>query len=99
MATPATTTTVATTTTTAKATPTVDNSNIAKGLFTDLGPLLALFGDEVTKQFLSTSLGFGDDILLALAPIGIMTIIVSAIRVGGSPWMKAFIGRCVPSSL
>ncbi|KAI9800395.1 MAG: hypothetical protein M1825_004165 [Sarcosagium campestre] len=75
------------------ATPTVDSSNLAKGLFTDLGPLLALFGDEVTKQYLSTSLGFMDDLLLALAPIGIMTIIVSATRVGGYPWMKSLIGR------
>ena len=82
------------------ATPSVDTSNIAKGLFTDLGPLLALFGDEVIKQFLSTSLGFGDDLLLAIAPIGIITILVSAIRVGGFPWKKLLIGRQVePSSL
>ena len=82
-----------TTSSTVSATPAVDTSNLAKGLFTDLSPLLALFGDEVTKQFLSMSLGFGDDLLLAIAPIGVITIIVSAIRVGGYPWMKTLIGR------
>jgi hypothetical protein len=31
--------------------------------------------------------------MLATAPLGIITIIVSAIRVGGPPWLKALIGR------
>lgn len=31
--------------------------------------------------------------MLAMAPIGIVTIIVSAIRVGGYPWLKAVVGR------
>lgn len=82
-----------TTSSTAEATPTVDTGNLARGLFTDLGPLLSLFGDEVTKQFLGMSLGFGDDLLLAIAPIGIITIIVSAVRVGGYAWMRSLIGR------
>ena len=84
-----------TTSSTVTAAPTVDAGNLGRGLFTDLGPLLALFGDEVTKQFLSTSFGFGDDLLLAIAPIGIITIITSAIRVGGYHWMKSLIGRQV----
>ena len=28
-----------------------------------------------------------------MAPIGILTAVSSAIRVGGAPWMKALIGR------
>ena len=82
-----------TTSSTVTSTPSVDPNNIARRLFTDFSPLLALFGDEVTKQFLSMSLGFGDDLLLAIAPVGIITIIVSAIRVGGYRWMKSIIGR------
>lgn len=85
----------ATTSSTVTATPFFDTSNLARGLFTDLGLLLALFGDEATKQFLTVSLGLGDDLLLTIVLIGIMTIIVSAIRVGGYPWMKSFIGRHV----
>lgn len=44
-------------------------------------------------QFLSQSLGWADCIILAMAPLGVITIIVSAIRVDGPPWLKAIIGR------
>lgn len=44
-------------------------------------------------QFLSQSTGFTDILLLCMAPLGIITIIVSAIRVGGPTWLKAAIGR------
>jgi hypothetical protein len=44
-------------------------------------------------QFLSQSIGLADCIILAVAPLGIITIIVSAIRVGGPVWLKAVIGR------
>jgi hypothetical protein len=73
--------------------PAVDNQNFQNNLFTDLAPLLALFGDEITKQFLSTSMGWADDILLGIAPIGIITAVVCAIRIGGSSFLKSFIGR------
>ncbi|KAK8048655.1 hypothetical protein PG994_010385 [Apiospora phragmitis] len=67
---------------------TVDADNFANNAFTNLAPLLTLFGDEVTKQFLATSMGLPDAVLLGIAPIGIMTIIVSAIRVGRSRLMN-----------
>ncbi|KAL4799985.1 hypothetical protein BDV19DRAFT_201835 [Aspergillus venezuelensis] len=38
-------------------------------------------------------MGIGDDILLAMAPLGILTCVVSAIRVGGKKWLKALVGR------
>ncbi|KAK6708305.1 hypothetical protein SNK04_009268 [Fusarium graminearum] len=44
-------------------------------------------------QFLSQSMGWSDCVILAMAPLGIITTIVSAIRVGGPPWLKALIGR------
>ena len=44
-------------------------------------------------QFLSQSMGWADCILLAMAPLGIVTTIVSAIRVGGPSWLKAIVGR------
>ncbi|KAF4821134.1 hypothetical protein CGCSCA5_v003568 [Colletotrichum siamense] len=44
-------------------------------------------------QFMSQSLGWADCIALAMAPLGIITIIVSAIRVGGPMWLKAIVGR------
>jgi hypothetical protein len=67
--------------------------DFSNNLFSDLAPLLALFGERVTMQFMSQSMGWADNIVLAMAPLGIITAIVSAIRVGGPSWLKAVIGR------
>lgn len=55
--------------------------------------LIALFGEKVVMQFMSQSMGLADCVALAMAPIGVITIIVSAIRVAGPTWLKAIIGR------
>ncbi|RDW76531.1 uncharacterized protein DSM5745_06523 [Aspergillus mulundensis] len=70
-----------------------DGEDFSNNLFTDLAPLLTLFGEQVTKQFLSQSMGYADDILLAMAPLGILTCVISAIRVGGRRWLRALVGR------
>jgi hypothetical protein len=44
-------------------------------------------------QFMSQSMGWADNIILAMAPLGIVTAIVAAIRVGGPSWLRAVIGR------
>jgi hypothetical protein len=44
-------------------------------------------------QFMSQATGWADNIILAMAPLGIITAIVGAIRVGGPSWLKAIIGR------
>ncbi|KAF6801169.1 hypothetical protein CSOJ01_11944 [Colletotrichum sojae] len=44
-------------------------------------------------QFTGGSMGWADNIILAMAPLGIITAIVGAIRVGGPIWLKAVIGR------
>ncbi|KAI1524447.1 ankyrin repeat-containing protein, partial [Pyrenophora tritici-repentis] len=67
--------------------------DFTNNLATDLGPLVALFGEQVTKQFLSESLSTWDNIIFAVSPLGILTAVVSAIRVCGSPSLRAFIGR------
>ena len=46
---------------------------------TDLTPLLALFGEQVAKQFLSESTSVLDNIIFAVAPLGILTAVVSVI--------------------
>ncbi|KAM3461533.1 hypothetical protein NHJ6243_004911 [Beauveria neobassiana] len=68
-------------------------NDFVNNLFTDLAPLLALFGERVTQQFMSQSTGWADHNLLSMAPLGIITAIVGAIRVSGPPWLKAVIGR------
>ncbi|KAI1769466.1 hypothetical protein GGR53DRAFT_868 [Hypoxylon sp. FL1150] len=70
-----------------------DGDDFSNNLFTDLGPLLTLFGERVTMQFMSQSMGWADNVVLAMAPLGILTAVVGAIRVGGPSWLKAIIGR------
>src|SRR5271155_2241182 len=56
-------------------------------------PILTLFGEQVTKQFLSESLSGWDNFIFAMGPLGILTAVVSVIRVRGNSSLKAFIGR------
>jgi len=70
-----------------------DLSDFSNNLATDIGPLLVLFGDSMTKQYLSESTFFLDYFIFAMAPIGILTAIVSAIQVCGHSSLRAFIGR------
>jgi len=67
--------------------------DFANNLFTDLGPILQLFGERVTTQYLSMSMRWPDHIIFAMVPLGIITAIVCAIRAGGPNWLKAAIGR------
>ncbi|PTB63396.1 hypothetical protein BBK36DRAFT_1181810, partial [Trichoderma citrinoviride] len=67
--------------------------DFTNNLATDLTPLIALFGEQATKQFLSESTTVIDNFIFAMAPLGILTGVVSAIRVCGSPSLRAFIGR------
>ncbi|KAI5861325.1 putative ankyrin repeat protein [Durotheca rogersii] len=67
--------------------------DFSNNLATDLAPLVALLGESPTKQYLSECLTLEDVIIFAMGPMGIITAIVSAIRVCGGPSLRAFIGR------
>ncbi|KIL94292.1 ankyrin repeat domain-containing protein 28 [Fusarium avenaceum] len=67
--------------------------DFSNNLATDLAPVISLFGEQVTKQYLSESTTLLDYIIFATAPIGVITAIVSAVRVSGSPSLRAFVGR------
>lgn len=67
--------------------------NFANNLATDLAPLISLFGEAPTKQFLSECLNQIDCIIFAMAPLGIITTVISVVRVCGTPSLRAFIGR------
>ncbi|CAI7660244.1 unnamed protein product [Penicillium manginii] len=70
-----------------------DWEDFTNNLATDLAPLITLFGERLTKQFLSESISLLDNIIFALSPLGVLTAVVSVIRVCGSSSLKAFIGR------
>ncbi|KAE9567808.1 hypothetical protein CGMCC3_g16089 [Colletotrichum fructicola] len=76
-----------------------EGDDFSNNLFSDLAPLLTLFGERVTVQFLSLSMGWADNILLACGPLGIVTVIISAIRIGGGQRLKALVGRARESRL
>ncbi|RSM11413.1 hypothetical protein CEP52_002998 [Fusarium oligoseptatum] len=68
-------------------------SDFSNDLATDLAPLLTLFGEAITKQYLSESTSFLDYLIFAMGPIGVLTAMVSTIRVCGHSSLRAFIGR------
>ncbi|RPA83159.1 hypothetical protein BJ508DRAFT_207357, partial [Ascobolus immersus RN42] len=65
----------------------------SNNLLSDLSPLLALFGEQFAKQFMSHSLTIADNVVFAMAPIGVITALVGAIRAGGPAWLRSVIGR------
>ncbi|KAL3292945.1 ankyrin repeat domain-containing protein 28 [Colletotrichum asianum] len=67
--------------------------DFTNNMATDLAPIISLFGEQATKQYLSESITWLDYFIFAMAPIGILTALVSAIRVCGSSSLRAFIGR------
>ncbi|KAI5851794.1 hypothetical protein BZA05DRAFT_473941 [Tricharina praecox] len=67
--------------------------DMSDNLFSDLAPLLTLFGEQFAKQYMSQSMSWLDNVIFAMAPLGIITAIVGAIRVGGPSWLKALVGR------
>lgn len=67
--------------------------DFSSNLATDLAPFLSLFGEQITKQYLSESITLLDYFIFAMVPMGILTAVVSVIRVCGSPSLRAFIGR------
>ena len=56
-------------------------------------PLITLFGERLTKQFLSESISPLDNVIFALSPLGVLTAVVSVIRICGSSSLRAFVGR------
>ncbi|KAH6616137.1 hypothetical protein B0J18DRAFT_296895, partial [Chaetomium sp. MPI-SDFR-AT-0129] len=70
-----------------------DWDTFSNNFATDLAPILVLFGEQASKQFLSESTSIWDSIIFGIAPIGVLTAVVSAIRLYGSSSLKAFIGR------
>jgi hypothetical protein len=70
-----------------------NGTSAGRTILADLAPFIALFGGQVTRQFLSCSFCWADHILLATAPLGIITIIDSAISIGGPRWLKVLVGR------
>ncbi|KAF8459299.1 hypothetical protein BDZ91DRAFT_799949 [Kalaharituber pfeilii] len=62
-------------------------------LFSDLTPLLTLFGEPVAKAYLSQSTHWLEHVIWACGPLGLLTTVTSAILVAGSKALNAIIGH------
>ncbi|KAK5652908.1 hypothetical protein OQA88_9386 [Cercophora sp. LCS_1] len=69
------------------------DAEFAFDLFSDIAPVLALFGEQFATQFASESLTWIDHLVFAMVPLGILTMITGAIRVSGPRIARSFIGR------
>ncbi|KAJ4013719.1 hypothetical protein NW752_005430 [Fusarium irregulare] len=67
--------------------------DFANNFATDLAPIIALFGEQVTKQFLSQSTTILDVVIFSVGPLGIITAVVSCIRVSNVTFLKSAVGR------
>ncbi|KAJ4303131.1 hypothetical protein N0V90_002023 [Kalmusia sp. IMI 367209] len=70
-----------------------DNTEFAFNLFSDIAPILALFGEQFARQFISESFTWLDHFIFACVPLGILTALSGAIRVQGPKIAQSFIGR------
>ncbi|WXC67156.1 hypothetical protein SNK03_012925 [Fusarium graminearum] len=70
-----------------------DDAEFAFNLLSDIAPVLALFGEQFARQFMSESLTWFDHLIFAMVPLGIITAITGAIRVHGPQVARSFIGR------
>ena len=52
-----------------------DGENFSNNLFSDLAPILALFGEQVAKQFMAGSLGWSDNILFAMVVLPVRSFL------------------------
>lgn len=57
------------------------------------GPSMSSLLERIESCLYSIGMGWADNVLLAMGPLGIMTTIVSAIRVGRVTKLKAMVGR------
>ncbi|WAO95424.1 B30.2/SPRY domain-containing protein [Fusarium falciforme] len=70
-----------------------DSSEFTLNLFTDIAPILALFGEQFAQQYLSQSFTWRDHLIFACVPLGIIAALSGAIRTRGPRLARSFIGR------
>jgi len=65
----------------------------AANFFTDLAPLLILFGDQVVRQYMAQSQDWADHIIFAMGPLGVATALTGAVRICGQKFLRGVVGR------
>ena len=65
----------------------------ASNIFSDVAPFLALFGDQLVREFMSQSSCWPDYIIFSMGPLGITVALIIAVRLCGPPGLKGIIGK------
>ncbi|KAF2106948.1 hypothetical protein BDV96DRAFT_590290 [Lophiotrema nucula] len=69
------------------------SSDVWASVIANVAPLMALVGERNAKEFMRTVSVWHQLLLLSCAPLGLLAIMVSAIRLSGPVVLKALVGR------
>ncbi|KAK3173657.1 hypothetical protein OEA41_006989 [Lepraria neglecta] len=78
---------------TANGAPIGASSDVWATVVTNVAPLMALVGERNAKEFLRVCSSFDQVLLMAVAPLGILSVMVSAILLSGYRLLRRVIGR------
>lgn len=74
-------------------TPIQDSADIWAQVIANVAPLVALVGERNAKEYMRTASSWHQFLLLATAPLGILSIMVSALCLTGSGFLRRLVGR------
>lgn len=73
--------------------PVGESSDVWASVIANVAPLMALVGERNAKEYIRTTSSWAQLFLLATAPLWILSILVSAIRLTGSGFLRRLVGR------
>ena len=80
-------------TSTANQTPIVASSDLWASVITNVAPIMTLVGERNAKEFLRVSSSHDQLFLMATAPLGILSLMICAIRLSGPRILRRLTGR------
>ena len=80
-------------TSTANPEPIAASSDVWATVISNVAPIMALVGERNAKEFLRVSSSHDQLLLMATAPLGILSLMISAIRLSGLPILRRLTGR------
>jgi hypothetical protein len=73
--------------------PAQQSTDVWASVIANVAPLMALVGERNAKEFMRTISTWHQLLLLSCAPLGILAILVSSIRLSGPGFLKRLVGR------
>jgi hypothetical protein len=73
--------------------PAQQSTDVWASVIANVAPLVALLGEKNAKEYMRTIYVWHQLLLLSCAPLGILAITVSSIRLSGPPFLKRLVGQ------